>query len=143
VTFTGVGENVDAAEDALTRVAGEFDVLGCHLATLSVLNVHKVHGDHAGARGLKSQPTTPRMSLSFMMIRSSPSIFTSVPDHLPNRILSPALTSSGVTLPSSARAPVPTEMTSPSCGFSLAVSGIMIPPDVFSSASMRRTRTRS
>src|SRR5690348_18292182 len=47
---------------------------------------------------------------------------TSVPDHLPNRILSPALTSSGVTLPSSDLAPAPTATTSPSCGFSLAVS---------------------
>src|SRR6476620_81700 len=83
------------------------------------------------------------MSLSFMMMRSSPSIFTSVPDHLPNRMRSPALTSSGVTLPSSARAPVPTEITSPSCGFSLAVSGMIIPPEDFSSASTRRTRTRS
>ena len=44
-----------------------------------------------------------------MMSRSSPSSLTSVPDHLPNRILSPALTSSGVTVPSSARAPVPTD----------------------------------
>ena len=30
-----------------------------------------------------------------MMRRSSPSILTSVPDHLPNRMRSPALTSSG------------------------------------------------
>ena len=36
-----------------------------------------------------------------------------------------------------------TATTSPSCGFSLAVSGMMIPPAVFSSASTRRTRTRS
>ena len=35
------------------------------------------------------------MSDSFMISRSSPSILTSVPDHLPNRILSPALTSNG------------------------------------------------
>jgi hypothetical protein len=28
----------------------------------------------------------PMMSLSFMMRRSSPSIFTSVPDHLPNSL---------------------------------------------------------
>ena len=33
-----------------------------------------------------------------MMRRSSPSILTSVPDHLPNRMRSPALTSSGVEL---------------------------------------------
>ena len=42
------------------------------------------------------------MSDSFMMRRSSPSILTSVPDHLPNSTRSPALTSSGVTVPSSA-----------------------------------------
>src|SRR3546814_5395325 len=65
------------------------------------------------------QPTTPSTSLSFMMIRSSPSSLTSLPDHLPNRILSPALTSSGVIVPSSARIPLPAETTSPSCGFSL------------------------
>ena len=41
------------------------------------------------------------------------------------------------------RAPEPTAITSPSCGFSLAVSGMMIPPAVFSSASTRRTSTRS
>src|SRR4029077_8201987 len=32
-----VGEDVDAAHDALTRIAAEFHVLGCHLATLSGL----------------------------------------------------------------------------------------------------------
>jgi hypothetical protein len=83
------------------------------------------------------------MSLSFMMMRSSPSTLTSVPDHLPNRILSPALTSSGVIVPVSERVPVPIETTSPYCGFSFAESGMMIPPAVFASASMRRTRTRS
>src|SRR5215469_12458423 len=34
-------------------------------------------------------------------------------------------------------------ITSPSCGFSLAVSGMMMPPAVFSSCSRRRTTTRS
>ena len=38
------------------------------------------------------------MSLSFMISRSSPSSLTSVPDHLPNRMRSPAFTSSGWTL---------------------------------------------
>ena len=28
-------------QDALTRITGEFDFLGCHLATLSILNVHE------------------------------------------------------------------------------------------------------
>src|SRR6185437_9805793 len=45
--------------------------------------------------------------------------------------------------PCSSRAPGPTAMTSPSCGFSLAVSGMMMPPAVFSSCSRRRTTTRS
>src|SRR3546814_19110586 len=53
------------------------------------------------------QPTTPSTSLSFMMIRSSPSSLPSLPDHLPNRILSPALPSSGVIVPSSERIPLP------------------------------------
>src|SRR5215207_5536188 len=87
--------------------------------------------------------TTPMMSLSFMMRRSSPSMRTSVPDHLPNRTRSPAFTSSGTILPLSARAPGPAAMISPSCGFSFAVSGMMMPPFVFSSASIRRTTTRS
>ena len=38
------------------------------------------------------------MSLSFMMSSSSPSILTSLPDHLPNSTRSPTLTSSGVDL---------------------------------------------
>ena len=49
----------------------------------------------------------PRMSLSFMISRSSPSILTSVPDHLPNSTRSPAFTSSGMSLPLSSRAPGP------------------------------------
>src|SRR3546814_9150204 len=55
--------------------------------------------------GERIQAMTPRMSDSFMINGSSPSTLTSVPDHLPNRMRSPALTSSGVTLPSSALAP--------------------------------------
>src|SRR5437773_10853938 len=56
---------------------------------------------------------------------------------------SPALTSSGTSLPDSSRAPGPTATISPSWGFSLAVSGMMMPPAVFSSDSTRRTTTRS
>src|SRR5499426_3401397 len=83
------------------------------------------------------------MSDSFMIRSSSPSSLTSVPDHLPNRTRSPAFTSSATSLPASSRAPGPTATTSPSCGFSLAVSGMMMPPLVFSSPSRRRTTTRS
>src|SRR3569832_2431488 len=63
------------------------------------------------------------MSLSFMMSRSSPSILTSVPDHLPNRMRSPVSTDGVTSEPLSSRAPGPTATTSPSCGFSLAAAG--------------------
>ena len=39
------------------------------------------------------------MSLSFMIRSSTPSILTSVPDHLPNSTRSPTLTSIGMSLP--------------------------------------------
>jgi hypothetical protein len=83
------------------------------------------------------------MSDSFMIRSSSPSILTSVPDHLPNRMRSPVLTSIGISLPASSRPPGPTAMISPWLGFSCAVSGIIMPPLVFYSAAMRRTTTRS
>ena len=66
-------------------------------------------------------------SLSFMISSSWPSILTSVPDHLPNSTLSLGFNSKGTILPSSPRAPGPTAMTSPCCGFSAAVSGMMMP----------------
>ncbi len=77
------------------------------------------------------------MSDSFMIRSSSPSSLTSVPDHLPNSTRSPVFTSIGMSLPASSRPPGPTATTSPSCGFSLAVSGMMMPPLVFASASIR------
>src|SRR5438552_8986187 len=49
----------------------------------------------------------------------------------------------GISLPASSRPPGPTAMTSPCEGFSLAVSGMMMPPADLSSASMRLTTTRS
>jgi hypothetical protein len=51
--------------------------------------------------------------------------------------------SMGISLPFSSRPPGPTATTSPCEGFSLAVSGMMMPPLDFSSASMRFTTTRS
>jgi hypothetical protein len=86
---------------------------------------------------------TPMMSLSFMIKSSWLSILTSVPDHLPNSSRSPTWMSIGIRLPLSSRPPGPTAMTSPCEGFSLAVSGMMMPALVFSSASMRLTTTRS
>ena len=77
------------------------------------------------------------MSDSFIINRSEPSSLTSVPDHFPNKILSPGFTFIALSFPSSVTSPGPTATTSPSLGFSLAVSGIIIPPAVFSSLSSR------
>src|SRR5882757_1300103 len=85
----------------------------------------------------------PRTSSSRMISSSSPSSLISVPEYLPNRMLSPAFTSSGNTLPSSFDLPLPTEITSPCCGFSFAESGMMMPPRMLSPSSMRRTRIQS
>ena len=45
--------------------------------------------------------STPMTSDSFIMRSSSPSIFTSEPDHLPNNTRSPGLRSMGMSLPAS------------------------------------------
>src|SRR5205807_3891370 len=84
-----------------------------------------------------------RTSSSRRMRYSLSSILTSEPEYLPNRILSPAFTSSGIFLPSSPTFPVPAAITLPSCGFSLAVSGLMIPPRRTSRSSSGSTRMRS
>ena len=56
----------------------------------------------------------PIMSDSFIMHNSSPSILTSVPDHLPKSTISPTLRSRGVIFPSSLLVPVPTATICPS-----------------------------
>src|SRR6266851_3301027 len=84
-----------------------------------------------------------RTSSSRMIRYSLSSSFTSEPEYFPNRILSPAFTSSGIFLPSSVTLPLPTAITLASCGFSLAVSGMMIPPFLTSFSSSRSTRMRS
>src|SRR3712207_3018211 len=56
---------------------------------------------------------------------------------------SPTLTSSGTRLPLSSTRPGPTATTVPSCGFSLAVSGMTRPEAVVVSASLAWTTTRS
>jgi len=73
----------------------------------------------------------------------SPSSLDLRPDHLPNQMWSVGLTSRATGLPLLSRAPAPTAITWPSCYFSLAVSGVIIPRLVFSSASIRLTTTRS
>ena len=85
----------------------------------------------------------PRISDSFTIRRSSPSIVTSVPDHLPNKIVSPVDTDKGINSPLSFLSPLPQATTVPSAGFSLALSGIIIPPEVVSSVSVRLISTRS
>ena len=59
------------------------------------------------------------ISDSFMINSSSPSIVTSVPDHLPNKMRSPTATSGLTNSPRSSRAPGPTDRTSPWLGFSV------------------------
>ena len=54
--------------------------------------------------------TTAKMSLSFTIIKSSPSYFTSVPEYLLTTTLSPFFTSTGTTFPSSFN-PGPTAIT--------------------------------
>jgi hypothetical protein len=115
----------------------ELDLLGDGDAVL---------GDARGAEGLVDDDVAAlgaERDLDGVGEDVDASILTSVPDHLPNRMRSPALTSSGTSLPLSSRAPGPTAMTSPSCGFSLAVSGMMMPPLVLPSSSTRLTTTRS
>src|ERR1017187_4761421 len=78
------------------------------------------------------------------MIRYSlPSILISVPPYLLISTRSPFFTSNGMSFPSSSRLPVPRAITLPSWGFSLAVSGIMIPPFFTSCSSTGCTSTRS
>src|SRR5438445_342126 len=83
------------------------------------------------------------MSSSRRIRCSSPSILISLPVYLPKSTRSPAFTSTAISLPSSRR-PFPTATTLPSWGFSLAVSGMMIPPTLRSSfSSILLTMTRS
>src|SRR5205085_8093679 len=70
----------------------------------------------------------PRMSSSRMIRKVSPSILISVPPYFEMRTLSPFFTVKSTFLPSSFTLPVPRATTLPSCGFSFAVSGMMIPP---------------
>src|SRR5215210_1298972 len=84
-----VGEDVHALEDPFARIARKAYVFGSHDAVLSNAMVDTsdtVQGDR-----VEDQATTPNTSDSFMISRSSPSTLTSVPDHLPNRMRSPAL----------------------------------------------------
>src|SRR5690606_22065276 len=102
----GVGEGVDTREDSLTR--------------------GRVIDNFFGSHGVSAQlfSMTPRMSSSRRMRWSSPSIFTSVPEYLAKRTVSPFLTSRARTSPLSRSLPPPTAMTLPRWGFSVAVAGM-------------------
>src|SRR5690606_32514626 len=104
-------EDVDAAQHLLAGFGGELNLFGCHVRRLLCLEYVRKGRGNAGA-----YESTPSTSDSFIIIRSLPSILTSVPDHLPNRMRSPAFRSMATCLPSSSRPPGPTETTSPSWG---------------------------
>src|SRR5271166_7125570 len=141
--FHGVVENVDAAQHSFAGIGGESNIFCGHDCQSLCGEVGRKRVQAAFFFAAPAPSITPMTSDSFMIKRSSPSILTSVPDHLPNSTRSPAFSSRGKSLPLSSRAPGPTAITSPSCGFSLAVSGMIMPPFVFSSPSMRRMTTRS
>src|ERR1043166_1130998 len=87
--------------------------------------------------------TTARMSSEFKILYSLPFSLTSVPPYLLMSTRSPFLTSNGTFLPLSSVLPVPSAMMRPSVGFSLAVSGMMMPPFLTSFSSTGSTSTRS
>ena len=80
-----VGEDVHAAKHPLAGVLGKFYFFRCHFHILLVIRP-EIYAAFFLPLATASPSMTPMMSLSFMIRRSSPSILTSVPDHLPNRI---------------------------------------------------------
>src|SRR5438552_15809190 len=85
----------------------------------------------------------PRMSSSRMIRYDSSSILISVPPYFEISTVSPFFTVHSTFLPLSSIFPVPRATTLPSCGFSFAVSGMMIPPFFTSFSSIGCTSTRS
>src|SRR5438105_3402909 len=94
---------------------------------------------------LNDYSMTARTSSEFRILYSLPSILVSVPPYLLTSTRSPFFTSKGSFLPLSSVLPVPSATTTLSIGFSLAVSGMMIPPflPLFSFSSTASTRIRS
>src|SRR5260370_11245372 len=126
-----VSKGVDTAKDRLARLNIKKNVFG-HGVFLS--SDVAVFADYFSI--------TPRTSSSRSMRCSSPSILISFPAYLLNSTRSPGLMSSGRTLPFSSTLPLPTAITRPSTGFSLAVSGMMRAP-FFSSSGMPFMMMRS
>ena len=149
----GVGQAVDAAQDRLAGILTSHDLL-CHISFSSF----DFFGDVARLRlpagaglpesyflppaALAAPPSFARISSSRRIRYSSSSTLMSLPLYLPNRMRSP-----GFHVERNPFAlfvlPAPTAITSPSCGFSLAVSGMMMPPLTDSFSSIRLTSTRS
>src|SRR3989440_12177329 len=97
-----------------------------------------------GARAHDYFSMTASTSRAESTRNSSPEYLTSVPPYLLYSTTSPTLTSTGTRLvPASSKRPGPTARTSPSWGFSFAVSGITRPDAVVCSASSGRTTIRS
>src|SRR6185437_13472955 len=155
----GVRQRVHSAQDRLTGITTVQNLL-CHSSNspipVSIFNARfsgfllqlRLITPNSAELSDTHLPDThflmmPRTSSSRMIRNSSPSILISVPEYLPKSTRSPAFTSRGKTLPSSLDLPLPAAMTSPSWGFSLALSGMMIPPRRVSPSSTRRTRMRS
>src|SRR5262249_27336036 len=117
--FHRVGQLVHAAQDRSARVFSVSDLLR-----------HDVFSSPREVYFFFDFSITARISSSRRMTYSSSPSLISEPEYLPIRMRSPALTSIGARLPSSLSLPGPTATTSASCGFSLAVSGMMIPPRI-------------
>src|SRR5437868_9402498 len=81
-----VRQNIDPAQHLFARSSTEPNFFRRHRSVLR---------QAARAEECASPSITPITSLSFIISRSSSSIITSVPDHLPNRTRSPTRTSSG------------------------------------------------
>src|ERR1043166_928893 len=86
---------------------------------------------------------TARMSSELRILYSLPSSLISVPPYLLTSTRSPFLTSKATFLPLSSVLPVPSATMMPSVGFSLALSGMIMPPFLTSFSSAGSTRTRS
>src|SRR5436190_15507708 len=86
---------------------------------------------------------TARMSSPLKILYSLPSSLISVPPYFVTSTRSPFLKSNGTFFPLSSVLPLPRATTRLSMGFSLAVSGIRIPPFLTSCSSTASTRMRS
>src|SRR5882672_3955179 len=87
--------------------------------------------------------STARTSSELRILNSFPSSLISVPPYLATSTRSPFFISKGTFLPLSSVLPVPRATIRLSMGFSLAVSGIIIPPFWSSFSSTASTRIRS